>query len=308
MRDAAVQGPAVVAVGFFDGVHLGHRAILADADVALTFRTHPLRVLAPGRAPRLIMSLDDRLAAIRACGVRDVVALDFTPALAALPPAAFAERHLAPLGAAGALPHVRCGANWRFGKGGAGDADALRALGYAVTTVPYATFAGAPVSSSRIRAALTAGDVASANAMLGRPFRTHGERQAGKGLGAKIGFPTVNLLLPGLEIDLPHGVYEVSVAGARGIANYGVAPTMGARQWPRPVLEVHFPGRDAASVPTAPIAVDFLRFVRPERTFASVAELKRQIARDCELSTFFVNGVRPHCRNQIAAAGVRNMV
>ena len=279
MRDSAGQGPAVVAVGFFDGVHLGHRAILAGADRALTFRNHPLTVLAPERAPRLVMTLEDRLAAIRACGVKEVVALDFTPALAALSPEAFAAHHLAAVD--GSRPHVRCGANWRFGKGGAGDADWLRAHGYDVTTVPYATYGGAPVSSSRIRAALTAGDVAAANAMLGRPFRVRGERRKGKGMGAALGFPTVNLDLPGLALDLPRGVYEVAVGGVRGVANYGVAPTMGERRWTTPMLEIHFPGRDAASVPSAPFAVDFLRFVRRERTFPSVEELKRQIARDC---------------------------
>ena len=282
MRDAAVQS---LAVGFFDGVHRGHQAILAGADRALTFRSHPLATLTPERAPRLIMSLEDRLAAIRACGVKEVVALDFTPALAALSPAAFASQFLGPT-ADGGLPHVRCGANWRFGKGGAGDADWLRAHGYAVTTVPYATWEGAPISSSRIRAALAAGDVAAADAMLGRPFRVQGVPQEGKGLGTRLGFPTVNLRLPGLEIVLPHGVYEVSVAGVRGIANYGVAPTMGDRRWPEPVLEIHFPGCDAASVPAAPFAVDFVRFVRRERTFASLDALRAQIAHDCAAALF----------------------
>lgn len=275
MRDAAVQG---LAVGFFDGVHRGHQAILAGADCALTFCNHPLTVLAPERAPRLIMSLDDRLAAIRACGVKDVVALDFTPELAALPPEAFAARYL---GASAGRPHIRCGANWHFGKGGAGDADWLRAHGYAVTTVPYATYEGAPISSSRIRAALAAGEIAATNAMLGHPFRVHGEPQKGKGLGTKLGFPTVNLRLTGLEIDLPRGVYEVAVAGVRGIANYGLAPTLGDRRWPVPMLEIHFLHCAAATVPTAPYAVDFVRFIRRERTFASLDALKRQISSDC---------------------------
>ena len=277
MRDADSQS---LAVGFFDGVHLGHRAILAGADRALTFRRHPLSVLVPERAPRLLMTLEDRLAAIRACGVRDVVALDFTPELAALSPEAFVAEFLYPPSAGGTRPRIRCGANWRFGKGGAGDADWLRARGFEVTVVPFAEFAGAPISSSRIRATLAAGDVESANAMLGRPFRAAGERRKGKGLGSALGFPTVNLALPGLEIDLPRGVYVVSVNGVRGLANYGVAPTMGDRRWSSPVLEVHFPGCAADAVPAAPYRVDFLRFVRPERTFASVSALQAQIMRD----------------------------
>lgn len=277
MRDAAVQS---LAVGFFDGVHRGHQAILAGADRALTFRRHPLTVLAPERAPRLIMSLDDRLAAIRACGVKEVVALDFTPELAALPPEAFAAQYLdSPTG----RPHIRCGANWHFGKGGAGDADGLRAHGYSVTTVPYATWDGAPISSSRIRAALAAGDVTAANAMLGHPFRVHGEPQKGKGLGTQLGFPTVNLRLADLDIDLPRGVYEVTADGVRGVANYGVAPTLGDRRWPTPMLEIHFPQCAAASVPSAPRAVDFVRFIRRERRFATLDALRAQIAHDCAL-------------------------
>lgn len=278
MRDPAVQS---VAVGFFDGVHLGHQAILRGADSALTFARHPLSVLAPEKAPRLVMGLDERLAAIRACGVRDVVALDFTPDLAATSPEDFAARYL--VDANGRPMRVRCGANWSFGKGGAGDAGWLRARGFDVVVVPYAVYKGAPVSSSRIRAALAAGEVEDANAMLGRPLRAFGAPFPGKGVGRSIGFPTVNLRLAQPEPPVPLGVYEVLVGGRRGVANYGVAPTMGERSWNEPVLEVHFPGLDDAppTAKDAPVAVDFVRFIRPERTFASVDELREQIARDC---------------------------
>lgn len=277
MRDSAVPS---LAVGFFDGVHLGHQAILRGADRALTFRNHPLSVLAPARAPRLVMSLDDRLAAIRACGVREVVALDFTPELAALSPEAFVARHLAPKGA-NIRPQIRCGANWTFGAGGAGDAAWLRVQGFDVSVVPYAVWNGAPISSSRIRVTLADGDVAAARAMLGHPFCVTGEAVRGKGLGAQLGFPTVNVRLPEGMVELRRGVYEVEVAGVRGLANCGVAPTLGARRWPTPVLEIHFPGCDAASVPAAPFAVAFVRFIRDERRFASLDDLTRQIARDC---------------------------
>ncbi|MBO7683262.1 MAG: bifunctional riboflavin kinase/FAD synthetase, partial [Kiritimatiellae bacterium] len=131
MREADVS---VLAVGFFDGVHLGHQAILRGAGAALTFRSHPLSVLAPGRAPKLIMGLEERLAAIGECGVKDVVALDFTPELADMEPADFlrlaAERH--------PFASLRCGANWRFGRGGAGDAAWLRARGVPVEVAPFA--------------------------------------------------------------------------------------------------------------------------------------------------------------------------
>lgn len=277
MRDSAVPS---VAVGFFDGVHLGHQAILRGATRALTFANHPLSILAPAKAPRLMTSLDARLAAIRACGVDDVVALDFTPELAATSPAEFAARHL--VDANGRPLPIRCGANWTFGRNGAGDAAWLRAHGFDVIVVPYAVYHGERVSSSRIRAALAAGAIADANAMLGRPLRVFGEPFPGKRVGRALGFPTVNLRLLPPAPAVPLGVYEVRVDHQRGIANYGVAPTMGERQWHEPVLEIHFPGLAAAPTTAAPVAVDFLRFIRPERKFASAAALREQIARDCQ--------------------------
>jgi len=266
MRDAAQES---VAVGFFDGVHLGHQAILRGATTAITFRSHPLSVLAPECAPRLIMSLDDRLAAIRACGVREVVALDFTEALAHESPEDFMER----LGS-----RVRCGENWRFGAKGAGDAKFLRAHGVEVEVVPYAVYDGERVSSTRIRTALENGRIADANAMLGRPFAVTGAVFGGKGEGRTLGFPTVNLR-PEMTIRLPLGVYAVEVGDRRAIANYGVAPTMGERAWDAPCLEVHFV--DGSRVQEFKGSrVQFLDFIRPERKFGSKEELARQIAAD----------------------------
>ena len=131
-----------LAVGFFDGVHLGHRRILSGADAALTFRNHPTEILRPASVPALIMDFDARVAAIRSCGVREVVALDFTRELADTPAEDF-------LPSFAGFARVRCGANWRFGRGGAGDAAFLRAHGFAVDVVPYAEYGGAPVSSTR---------------------------------------------------------------------------------------------------------------------------------------------------------------
>lgn len=264
-----------VAVGFFDGVHVGHQAILRGADAALTFSRHPLSVLAPEAAPRLLMTFESRVRAIRGAGVASVRVLDFTPEFAAQPPEAFA----ALLRASGA-DAVRAGANWRFGRGGAGDAEFLRSRGFDVAVVPYAGYGGAPVSSTRIRASLAAGDVESVAAMLGRPWSVSGIVFRGKGLGRVMGFPTVNLRIgDGLAVP-PRGVYAVSAGGARGVANWGVAPTAGWRAWPESVLEIHFTGDVPHTAEGEPLEVDFLRYVRPERTFPSVDELRRQIARD----------------------------
>jgi len=289
MRTSESDG--CLAVGFFDGVHLGHREILRGATAALTFRNHPLAVLAPERAPRLIMSCEDRVAAIRACGVREVTVLDFTRELAAMPPGAFAETFLN--GRRGCrLFRVRCGVDWRFGKGGTGDADFLRRSGFSVEVVPFASYDGERISSSRIRACLERGEIESANAMMGRRFAVRGQRTGGKGLGTKLGYPTINLELnaPDLHlVALPHGVYEAVMDGEKGVANYGLAPTLGDRAWNEPVLEVHLLRPSASDLqpstfdlqPPPQAVVGFVRFIRPERKFASVAELKRQIAADC---------------------------
>ena len=264
----------ILAVGFFDGVHLGHRAILSGAEAVLTFRTHPLETLAPERAPRLIMSSEDRVAALRASGVEDVIPLDFTPDFAALSAADFVRDCLLPRG----VTAVRCGANWNFGAKGAGTPDTLKAFGIAATLVPYAVYKGAPVSSTRIRAAISAGAIEDANAMLGAAWFVRGDMFAGKGLGRKLGFPTLNFRIPSFYVQPPRGVYAVRCGGAQAIANWGIAPTLGSAGWSRSVLEVHF----TEGLPSAfwDERIEILRFIRPEKTFPSLDALKRQIAAD----------------------------
>ena len=281
MRDAALES---VAVGFFDGVHVGHRAILSRAARAFTFSNHPLSVLAPERAPTLVMTPESKVAAMRGCGVAEVEMVEFTAEIAALSPEEFATRHLARGGQS--LPTVVCGENWRFGAGGRGDADLLRRMGFGVEVVPYAVYGGRPVSSSRIRRCLETGELSEANAMLGRAYSVVGEVARGKGLGARIGFPTVNMRLrAGFALPLPLGVYEVSACGVVGVANVGVAPTLGDAAWTEPVVEVHFAGLGKGALPSVAegdkMEVSFARFIRPERKFASLDDLKRQIASDC---------------------------
>lgn len=267
-----------VAIGFFDGVHLGHQAILKGADVALTFENHPLSLLKSEKAPRLIMSLEDRLAAIRACGVKRVEALKFDAELAALSPEEFLELLKAFANTLSNPFSVRCGDNWRFGKGGVGDAAWLTARGIPVAVVPYAEYRGEPISSTRIRAALEAGAIEDANAMLGRAYTISGEVFSGKGKGKTLGYPTVNLRPSTLNLRLPLGVYEVEMGGARAIANYGFAPTFGANAWSEPVWEIHFLTSRTSQTPQT---FSLLRFIRGERKFASLEDLKRQIALDC---------------------------
>ena len=149
--------------------------------------------------------------------------------------------------------------------------------------MPFAICGETPVSSTRIRAAVASGDLDLAAAMLGRPWALEGEVFAGKGVGHTLGFPTLNVRPATGLVRPPRGVYAVETAWGRGAANYGLAPTMGARAWAEPVLEVHLLEVPAAGLPPLrgrTVAVDMRRFLRPERHFASVAKLQAQIARD----------------------------
>lgn len=268
-----------LAVGFFDGVHLGHQAILRRASAVLTFRNHPLSLLAPERSPRLLMSAESRIAAIRGCGVEKVTALDFTPELAAMSAEDFINRHIA---CGEGRETVYCGENWRFGRGGAGDPSLLKSCGFNVEVVPYALHRGGRISSTRIRAAIEAGEIEDANLMLGRAWSVTGTVFKGKGLGSGMGYPTLNLRLDGVALRLMRGVYAVEVCGAVAAANYGVAPTFGDGAWSSPVLEVHFlDGLPEGAADASSLEVMLLGYIRPERKFGSKEALALQIASDC---------------------------
>lgn len=294
-----------LAVGFFDGVHVGHRRILACADAALTFRAHPACVLAPARAPALLMTSRDRIAAVEAAlrpgAPGRVRALDFTPEFAAEPAEEFAAwlRRAYP-----GLDEILCGPNWRFGAEGAGDAAFLRERGFAVRSMPFVEVDGAPVSSTRIRAAIAAGDIAAAVRLLGRPWRVEGEVVPGKGLGRALGFPTMNVKVAEGLVRPPCGVYAAETPLGRAVANWGVAPTMGDRAWREPVLEVHVISGGPVAAPKT-LAVDFLAFIRPERVFSGEDALRRQIAADID-SCRIASGPQiwhnmPHRRAAVAA-------
>lgn len=267
----------VLATGFFDGVHVGHRRIIDGADSVLTFRNHPLSVLSPDKVPVLLMSEAERLSEL-ASGGRDVSSPQFTGEFASMSPEAFVSflRREYPR-----LKKVRCGANWTFGAGGRGNPDMLRDRGIEVEVVPYEEYLGAPVSSTRIRAELSAGNVVRANAMLGRPFSFSGEVCAGKGAGKRMGFPTLNVI-PSKRLLLPFGVYAVETGFGAAVANWGVAPTMCGVSWKSPVFEVHL--LEGASAPEGmgcgTVKIGLLSFLRQERKFASVTELSGQIAAD----------------------------
>lgn len=269
----------VVAAGFFDGVHLGHRKILEGADAALTFKNHPSSILRPETETTLLMTFAEKEEVIKSCGVKNVIALDFTRELASEPPEKFIEF-------LSSFSKIRCGADWRFGKGAKGKAEFLRARGFEVEVVEYAEFQGERISSTRIRSALKKGDLESANAMLGRNWSVLGEIVTGKGVGRALGYPTVNLKILNTPPELPAGVYEVSAFGVKAIANWGYAPTMGDAAWKEKTLEIHFKGDTPKAfddiAKSNQVKIEFVRFVRQERKFANFEELKRQIKEDCE--------------------------
>ncbi|HZP39952.1 MAG TPA: bifunctional riboflavin kinase/FAD synthetase [Candidatus Binatia bacterium] len=286
-------GRVVLTLGNFDGVHLGHQAIVRRAveraraiggrAVALTFEPHPLAVLAPEQAPPIIQPLRDRLVLLRELGVETTVLQRFTRTFAALEPEAFVRdfllRRLE-------LRHVVVGYNVSFGRARAGSAATLQALGgalgFGVDLVGPVEVAGERVSSTRLREVLRAGDVAAARRLLGRPYALRGRVVAGDRRGRTLGFPTANLHVRPALLLPPDGVYavEVEVAGARrpGVLNVGVRPTFDGR---RRTIEAHLLDFDGDLYRAWALA-RFVERLRGERAFAGPEALRAQIAADVE--------------------------
>ena len=285
-----------MAIGNFDGVHRGHQAVLEQAlglaheaglvPLVLTFDPHPSVVLGRGALPALT-SLDRKLELLcRQSAELQVVVEPFTVELSQTEPADFARQLL--VEALGAKV-VLVGENFRFGRARAGDYALLQQLGKAQGFRAHATAlerdAVGPVSSTRVRAALEAGDLADVERLLGRPHALTGVVVPGQGRGRSIGVPTANL--SGFAEALPpHGVYAVLVdqrcdgvftALAPGVANFGVRPTLGAG----PSFEAHL-FDTSLDLYGQELRVHLLGRLREERKFSGVDELRAQIARDIE--------------------------
>ncbi len=292
----------VVALGNFDGLHLGHRAIvrhtveearaLGGDAVVFTFWPHPVAVLAPHRAPPMLTSLGRRLALLRELGVAGVVVQRFTRAFAALTPEEFVRRLLVEgLGAAVAV----VGYNMTFGRDRAGTSDRLVELGgehgFVVDVVRSVSLRGDQVSSSAVRRLIAAGDLETARRLLGRPHTLFGRVRPGDRRGAAIGFPTANLRPRGGMLP-PEGVYAVRVGidaeppRRPAIANLGSNPTFGPV--PRR-LETHiFDFR--GELYGRRIAVAFEKRLRGEQRFPSGEALAAQIHADAELARRILDG------------------
>src|SRR5579862_3779475 len=223
--------PRAVAIGTFDGVHLGHRAVVRAAVEAgltptvVTFDPHPRQVLG-GDVP-MLATLERRLELLTACGIADVLVVPFTEEVASLDPVAFADQYLLAIGA----QIVVAGVGFRFGRGRAGDLESLQALGLDARTVPLVE----GVSSTRIRMLVDGGDVAGASRLLGRPVEVEGTVVGGDSRGTGLGFPTANLDVPAELLVPVNGIYAGAVARGpedlpRAAVSIGVNPHYGGHE------------------------------------------------------------------------------
>ena len=302
LAEAGALRGAAVALGNFDGVHLGHQALVREAarhgrPAAVTFQPHPGKVLQPVLAPKLITLLPRKLELLEAAGAGAVVVQPFTSDYARTTPAEFEAQLFDVLGAA----HAVVGADFTYGARRAGTVEALRragaARGAAVHVVPAVTVDGVVVSSSRVREYLLEGRVEAARQLLGRAFDLDGTVVPGDGRGRQIGVPTANVDTQN-ELRPAAGVYAVTVRfgeadgwGERraGAANIGVKPTFGGTEGTVEVHLLDFSG----DLYGRELRVEFLERLRAEQRFGSVAELVGQIRRDVEAA-----------RGAVARAGV----
>lgn len=286
------DGDTALAVGVFDGVHLGHQALLARlterarerklTSGVVTFDPHPQLVLSPKKGLVFLVDLNDRVALLKNAGVNLVVVLPFTKEVASLSAREFAGllvKHLR-------MKELVVGSNFTLGRGKAGNLAALRALGeemgFAVTEVPPVAVNGHIASSTAVRQALASGDPAKAGRLLGRPFGLHGRVVHGVGRGTELGFPTANLA-PDPSRALPAtGVYATwAYVGSQvypSMSYIGRRPTFGHAGTTVEVYLIGFQG----DLYDKDLRIAIIEKLRGDQKFASAEELKRQIAKDIE--------------------------
>jgi riboflavin kinase/FMN adenylyltransferase len=269
--------PRRVAVGVFDGVHLGHREVIAGSDTVLTFEPHPLSVIQPASAPKLLTRLDVKADLVEELGVEEMVVIPFDDAFAQRSAEDFVSSVLVD---ALQATRVSVGRNFRFGNKARGDAALLAAdERFEARVCDLVEVEGETVSSSHIRGLLAAGEVEHAIAFLGRPFQLRGQVVHGDGRGRELGFPTANIVPDERLVRPDMGVYACRANGVPAAINIGVRPLF---ETGRGVLiEAHLIDYDEDLYGTE-LRVDFLSRLRGERMFASVDALVEEIARDVE--------------------------
>lgn len=286
----ALGVPLHLALGVFDGVHLGHQAVIARAvDAAsrdgglagvLTFDPHPIRVIAPAKAPSaLLETLEHKAQVMNHLGVQLLIPLHFDQELAAMEAAEFIAKLLT-----ANVRTIAVGEDWRFGHHRSGDVTMLQnesaIHGFRLEAVPPVMHEGERISSTRIRQAIRDGNLVSAEQMLGRPFTVTGNVVEGKKLGRTIGFPTANLRTVDAQLP-PSGVWVVRArlpdgSHVGGVANIGVCPTVGGTTRSLEVHLLDFQG----DLYGKNLEIQFLNYLRPEAKFPSLEALRVQIQLD----------------------------
>jgi riboflavin kinase / FMN adenylyltransferase len=284
----SLPGPVYLAIGIFDGVHRGHRALIEEAQadakktggtaVVMTFEPHPMMFFQRAEPPLRLSSPRHKELLLARQGVTHLAVLPFEAGRASQTAEEFVEELRA---ACRPLGGVVVGADWKFGKGRTGDVGLLKRMGgFEVDGIPAVTIQGKPISSTAIRLAVARGDLPLAGEALGRPYAVFGRVVPGRKLGRELGCPTANIETDGFQLP-PDGVYAVRVRiGEKtfaGVANLGVRPTVSRGD--KRMLEVHLLAFEG-DLYGLEIEVEFLRFLREEKKFGSMEELRAQIGRD----------------------------
>ena len=296
LRDPKRLSPCVLVLGMFDGVHRGHQALLMRGDelaqemvyplCVLSFEPHPLRVLAPEKAPALLNTLPEKARIMQSFGVDGLCITTFDRARADQSP----EDFMAEMVQTYAPVVVVCGFNFTFGKGGTGNGRMLREFGkkhgFRTVIVPEVLVEGETVSSTRIRKVLENGDISMANRLLGQAYTLSGKVENGKQLGRTMGFPTANVRSPRHKALPAFGVYDCWLETAEGgyypaVVNVGSHPTLPEGQV---TVEAHvlIEADEPLDLYDQHVRLSFLRFQRAETRFDSKEALQAQIARDVE--------------------------
>jgi riboflavin kinase/FMN adenylyltransferase len=272
-----------VAVGSFDGVHLGHREVIRDADSVLTFDPHPTAVVAPGHTPKLLTALAVKAELVQALGVQELIVIPFDAEFAKRSAQEFIDDVL--VGKLGAT-HVSVGENFRFGNRAQGDTRMLEADGrFSTRVTPLLEVEGEIVSSSHIRGLVLAGEIGAAARFLGSPFQMRGEVVSGDRRGRELGFPTANLIPDDALVCPGHGVYACLADGMPAAVNVGVRPTFVTGRGE--LVEAYVLDFDG-DLYGKELRLDFIERLRGERRFASAEELIEQMHRDVELTRAIV--------------------
>jgi riboflavin kinase / FMN adenylyltransferase len=289
-----IPGPTHLAIGVFDGVHLGHQAVIGRAlesarltggsTVVVTFHPHPVRVLRPEKAPRLLTSTQHKIQLIRSLGADALLILRFTPEFSKTPPEVFIENLTK---ASNQLRQICVGREWSFGANRSGSVRLLEELspklGFELGSVTPVLVREQVVSSTLVRSAIECGALEFAASLLGREFTILGTVSEGKQLGRRLGFPTANLRAHNEQFP-PNGVYAAKawLDGKEhgGVVNIGVRPTIEHEAGER-LLELHLFDFDR-EIYGQDVEVAFLQHLRPEQKFSGIEELRAQIKRDAE--------------------------